>query len=496
MNIADLLQRSARLTPDAPALAQGKKVVASQAQLRDEVASLAAGLAARGVGVGDRVAILAANAPDYVRTMMAIFWCGAAAVPINAKLHRRELDDIVEDSDPALLITSPSMREATEGLERIEWGSKDWAALAANTPMMSGPVERTLDDLAWLFFTSGTTGRSKGAMISHGNLLSAVQGYFSDVDDPPWGAAMLHFAPFSHGTGLYALPLMARGGVQVFPDRAGFDGREVFDLIEMWPQACMFAAPTMVQRMTAAKPADADTSNLRTIVYGGGPLYGHDREAALDAFGPIFAQIYGQGECPMTITSQSRRQFSAAAARGDTTFLDSVGAPFTGTQVRICKPDGSECETGNIGEVTVRSATVVCGYWKNESGTTEALRNGWLWTGDLGFIDERGLLHLSGRSKEMIVTGGSNVYPIEVENVLLAHEAVREAAVLGIVDAEWGEAVVAFVVMEGGEERTGELDAWCRDHLTRFKCPKRYEFREELPKNAYGKVAKRELGEG
>tara|TARA_R110000787_G_scaffold86057_5_gene183186 strand:+ start:14538 stop:16091 length:1554 start_codon:yes stop_codon:yes gene_type:complete len=504
MNIARFLQRAAGLYGDRPALALNERVVASYSDFARTAAHLGQGLKDRfAITPGDRVAICMSNRPDYALIAFACWWAGAAIVAVNAKLHSKEIRYILENSGAKLCFGCPKTAPLLTGMEApsgtlrqvIIDSHEDLTDLQAPDP--ADLIMRSPGDLAWLFYTSGTTGQPKGAMISHGNLLSMTQAYFSDVDSVAPGAAILHMAPMSHGSGLYALPFVAAGGVQVMPDSGGFDEAGFFDLLTEWPDASMFAAPTMVSRLTArARASNPDHQNLRTIVYGGGPLYLDDLRAAVDLFGPKFAQIYGQGECPMTITSMSRQNMTAALMANDTGYLESVGAPFTGTEVRILNEAGDDAALGETGEIAVSSATVMPGYWNNPAATRQSIRNGWLLTGDLGILDDRGLLTLRGRAKELIVSAGTNIYPIEVENILTLHPDVREAAVVGVRDQKWGERVVAFVLPDGSinpidlKER---LDRHCLDHIARFKRPKQYVFIQEMPKNAYGKVVKRQL---
>jgi acyl-CoA synthetase (AMP-forming)/AMP-acid ligase II len=247
----------------------------------------------------------------------------------------------------------------------------------------------------------------------------------------------------------------------------------------------------MVQRLRlAAAAAQRRPANLRSIVYGGGPMYVEELKKSLAAFGPVFAQIYGQGEAPMTITSLRRADHALA----DEAILGSVGWARSGVEVAVVGADGRPLAPGEIGEIVCRGDVVMAGYWRNAAATAEALRDGWLWTGDLGSLDARGYLSLRDRSKDVVISGGSNIYPREVEEALLAHAGVSEACVVGAPDAEWGEVVVAFVVRAEGSDVTAQaLDAHCLARIARFKRPKRYEFVAALPKNNYGKVLKREL---
>jgi long-chain acyl-CoA synthetase len=261
----------------------------------------------------------------------------------------------------------------------------------------------------------------------------------------------------------------------------------------------MFAAPTIVKRLVdhaeahGLGPADAARA-FKTIVYGGAPMYVADIRRALRVMGPRFVQIYGQGETPMVGTALSRAHLAATAHPRYLERLASVGIAQTPVLLRIADAEGRELPTGEIGEVLVRGDSVMAGYWRNPEATAAALRDGWLFTGDVGCLDADGFLTLKDRSKDLLISGGSNIYPREVEEVLLTAPGVAEVAVVGAPDAEWGEVVVAFVVARDGDEpATAALDAHCLAHMARFKRPKRYLFVESLPKNNYGKVLKTEL---
>ena len=247
----------------------------------------------------------------------------------------------------------------------------------------------------------------------------------------------------------------------------------------------------MVKRMTGAARAAGDRGEgLRTVVYGGGPMYLADIEEAVAHFGPVFVQIYGQGECPMGISALSRAEVADRSHPNWRERLASVGRAQSPVEVRIGDAEGQALPAGEIGEIMVRGDVVMPGYWRNEAATAKTLVDGWLMTGDMGLMDADGYVTMRDRSKDMIISGGSNVYPREVEEVLLTHPGVREVSVVGRPHADWGEEVVAFVV---GEAATGELDRLCLDNIARFKRPKDYVFVPELPKNNYGKVLKTEL---
>jgi long-chain acyl-CoA synthetase len=328
--------------------------------------------------------------------------------------------------------------------------------------------------------------------------------FLSDVEAIAPGDALLHPAPLSHGSGLYVLPHVLAGAVHVVPESGAFDADEIFALLDAWDRACFFAAPTMVKRLVAAPGVGgARLDRLKSIVYGGGPMYVADCKAAFAALGPRLAQIYGQGESPMTITAMKRALIADAVARGDDARLGSVGVAQTGIDIRVAGADDCALAPGEVGEVLVRGPTVMRGYWMNPQASRETLANGWLHTGDVGVVDGDGFLTLKDRSKDLIVSGGSNIYPREIEEVLLLHPGVAEAAVIGRFDPEWGEEVVACVVARDGVPASAEarraleesLDAVCLANIARFKRPKAYRFMAELPKNNAGKVLKTTLRE-
>ena len=494
MNLGLWLHRRAQVDPDRPALFLGRDKVADYAGFADRAARVAGWLAAQGIGPGDRVAIFMKNCPDYLVAQYGIWYAGAVVVPINAKLHGREAAFILEDSGAAVVFTSPGLNdalaEAGTTCRSVDLRGADWAAAMAQTPVVA-PADRAADDLAWLFYTSGTTGRPKGVMITHRMLIAMSLTYFTDVDAATDADAAIYAAPMSHGAGIYNMVHVLVGARHVCPLSGGFEAAEIFDLARHFGRAHMFAAPTMVKRLTEAAKASGETGEgLHSIVYGGGPMYVADIVEATDHFGPVFVQIYGQGECPMGISALSRAEVADRSHPNWRARLASVGRAQAPVELRIGDADGNPLPVGEHGEIMVRGDIVMPGYWQNDAATAKALRSGWLMTGDIGFLDAEGYLTLQDRSKDMIITGGSNVYPREVEEVLLTHPGVREVSVVGRAHPEWGEEVVAFVV---GQAEPADLDRLCIDNIARFKRPKDYVFLTELPKNNYGKVLKTEL---
>lgn len=499
MNLAQHLERMARVSGDAPAVALGTDVVLTYEDLGLRAATLAGGLRkALGLDVGDRAAIITPNCPQFLEILYGIWHAGLTAVPINAKLHSSEYAHILADMDASVCFCAPSLAHdiknvAPAGCRIITLESPDYGALFQGKPYPL--VDRAPTEIAWIFYTSGTTGLPKGACLTHRNLMAMIYCYLVDVDPtPPW-TAILHAAPMSHGSGLYALAYVMQGGLHVIPSSGGFDPDEIFDLVDAWPGTSFFAAPTMVRRLTSHdRPAPGGA--LRAIVYGGGPMHVEDCLAALEKFGPKLTQLYGQGESPMTITALTAKAHMHGNSPAPRSRLGSVGIAQSGVEVRIIDSHGKPCEAGNTGEICVRGDAVMQGYWNNPKATAKTLKNGWLHTGDIGVLDAQGYLTLMDRSKDVIISGGQNIYPREVEEVLLRHESVAEAAVIGVQDRDWGESVEAVLVLEAGKAlNTEALDAFCLEHLARFKRPKTYRILDCLPKNNTGKVLKRALRE-
>jgi long-chain acyl-CoA synthetase len=494
MNVARMLQRTASAFGTRPALAFGDRVHATYAEFHARASRLAHGLRTKlGAQPGDRVVLYAANHPHYLEAMWAAWIAGLVVVPVNAKLHPREVAYVLGDSEAIACMTEAQQAGELADVAATSVRLLDLGAIEAAWGDGTLPAEpRAPGDLAWLFYTSGTTGRPKGVMLTHDNLLQMTLAYLADVRAVEPGQALVHAAPLSHGSGLYNLAYVLRAGLNVVPCSRGFDADEVLDLGRHYAGFDMFAAPTLVKRLVAAcrtRPGAAD--GIGRIVYGGGPMYLADLQEALAVLGPRFAQIYGQGESPMTITVLPQAVIADASHPRYLERLQSVGYAQGSVEVAVVGPDDEPLPAGDLGEVVVRGAVVMKGYWNNAEATSAALRGGWLHTGDLGCFDEDGFLALKDRSKDVIISGGSNIYPREVEEALLAHPRVREASVVGMADAEWGEAVVAFVVADG--VTTDELDALCLTRIARFKRPRHYRFVDELPKNNYGKVLKSEL---
>jgi len=501
MSLAHLLVRHALQSPQRPAIFNGTQVHATYGTWAARSAGLAQRLRDAGLAPGDRVVLFMRNHPRYLEVMWGVWWAGLVVVPVNAKLHTREVEWIVDNAQARwAFVSSDVAPDALAGVERqIDIDSPEADTLLAPAAVQAPPAERAPDDTAWLFYTSGTTGRPKGVMITHRNLMTMGLTYFIDVDPVSLDDAIVYGAPMSHGAGLYAVPHLMAGARHVVPASGGVDPAELFALGRALGPLSTFAAPTIVKRLVdhaeeTGLGAEECALSFKTIVYGGAPMYVADVQRALRIMGPRFVQIYGQGETPMVATALSRRHLADIGHPRHLARLVSVGVAQTPVQVRIADEHGRTLPVGEIGEVLVKGDTVMAGYWRNEAATAGAIRDGWLFTGDVGCLDEDGFLTLKDRSKDLIISGGSNVYPREVEEVLLNCPGVSEAAVVGAPDPEWGEVVVAFVVPETDSPLTVDmLDRHCLEQIARFKRPKRYVLVQQLPKNNYGKVLKTEL---
>lgn len=489
MNLANWLVKTAKLHPDAPALFNGTTCCADYAEFANRAASIASHLQTScGVTKGDRVAVFLPNCTEYLEVLYGIWFLGAVAVPINGKLHKKEAAWIISDASAKVVFTNAAL-DLDADVRVLKTDSLQ--TLYKTTPLPS-PVPIGHNDLVWLFYTSGTTGKPKGVMLTSANITAMTLSYFADVDDVHNTDAALYAAPMSHGAGIYNFMHVIRAARHVVPLSGGFDADEILTLAPELQNVSMFAAPTMVRRLIdCAKARNGNGDGIRTIVYAGGPMYLADIIEAVDVMGPRFVQVLGQGECPMSITALSRPQVADRTHPNWRQRLAGVGTAQSAVSVRICDALGNETPTGEVGEICVSGTPVMAGYWQNPKATADTIVDGWLKTGDMGAMDADGFIALHDRAKDMVISGGSNIYPREVEEVLLQHPNVSEVSVVGKQDPEWGEIVVAFVVGDGID--AAALDAFCLDQIARFKRPKLYRFVSELPKNNYGKVLKTDL---
>ena len=497
MNLACLLDAAAHSFSDRPAVSLADRLLYDYAAYGALAAQLAGGLQAAGASPGDCVLLAMNNNAEYFAALFAVWRAGLVAVPANAKLHPREIAFMAADCGARLCFATSDLaeglaRELDPAIRLIALGEADWRNLAAAEPV--AVADRSGDDLAWLFYTSGTTGRPKGAMLSHRNLMSMAVLYLADIDQLTPHDAHFHLAAQSHATGLFGLSHIAKATHQVLPTSGGFSPGELADLLRLHASASFFVPPTGLRRLIRDPGFQgARIENIRTVLLGAAPVYAVDLKAGYEVFGARLWNGYGQGESPCTITAMPKPLLARAIEQGDEARMVSVGLARTGIEVAVVDGEDRPRPAGEVGEVVVRGDTVMAGYWGLPEASAAALRGGWLHTGDLGALDARGFLTLLDRAKDLVISGGSNIYPREIEDVLLEHPAVAEAAVIGVPDPEWGESVMAVIVPRDGGLDVAELDALCLRRIARYKRPKHWRLVAALPKNGAGKVLKREL---
>jgi acyl-CoA synthetase (AMP-forming)/AMP-acid ligase II len=508
MHVGHLLTRAARRYPDRPAWLQGDAVIPFR-EAEARVNRLAHAFLALGARPGDRIGMLLPNCYQGLETILAPMKAGLGVVPMNVRLHPREHRYMLDDAGARILVYGAELRDhvrtiradlgAVERFVCVGGGGEDldYEAMLAGQPDTPPAAAVEPDDLAWLFYTSGTTGHPKGAMLTHRNLLTMVEQFLLDIDPAAPTDVLLHAAAITHGSGLSLFHHLARGAANAFPATRSFDPPRIFDAIERYRVTTMFLVPSMIHTLTTSpERARYDLSSLHTIFYGGAPMYVEQLLEAIQAFGPIFVQLFGQGEAPMTCTTLPKAEHLAGDDPVRLRRLASAGREVTGVRVRVVDPEDREVPAGEMGEIVVRSDLVMKGYWNKPEATAETLRGGWLHTGDIGSMDDDGYVYITDRQKDMIISGGSNIYPREVEEVICGHPAVFEVAVIGVPDPKWGETVKALVVLRPGARATeGDIVEHCRRALASYKKPQSVEFLSELPKNAYGKILKRELRE-
>ena len=492
-NLAQALFSTARLQPDETGLSQGARSW-SWGQLSARAQSLAAALASRGLGKGDRILVHSRNSPAMVEAMWATFALGAVWVPTNNRLTPPEVAYLAEASGAKLFLCDsafPEHASALGGVDQAEIGGADWERWATAGGAFA-PVDVIYDDPAWFFFTSGTTGRSKAAVLTHGQLTFVMNNHLADLFPGLTSAvSALVAAPLSHAAGLHMLAHTARGVRTVITASDRLDPAEVWRLIDQERVATLFTVPTLLKRLVEHPAVDQhDKSSLTAVLYAGAPMYRADQQRAFDKLGDALVQYYGLGEVTSNITvlpGRMHRQVLEGAESGAGT----CGYVRTGMELSIQNADGAALPSGAIGEICVRGPAVFAGYHNNPDANAKAFRGGWFHTGDLGFLDARGLLTITGRESDMYISGGSNVYPREAEELLMTHPAVLEAAVVGVPDPEWGEVGIAAVVLKPGAQASDkDLAAFLDGKLARYKRPRRLVFWPELPKSGYGKIPK------
>lgn len=506
MNSFFFLDKAARQWPDTVAQLQGSESWTYR-EFRQRALAIGGNLRALGCQPGDRVAFCIANSPRILEVVFGCFAAGLVVVPINARLHVREMAYIVENSGAKVLVHGEEFAAAIEENRALfanlaarictgpKAGCQPFETLTDPSSALAAGSEAAPEDICWLFYTSGTTGKPKGAIWTHRIVSRIVMNYLADLHSIQPGEVVLHCAPMSHGSGIIALPAVARGATNAIMEGASFDPVTLLQTVDaLGVSHIAFMAPTQINKMLEdADPAAFDLSSLRAITYGGAPIYVDQLKRAIAAFGSVFIQLYGQGESPITITGLGADAHARLLAAGDPR-LGSAGQTRTDVEAACVDENDNLLPPGKPGEVVVRGEIVMPGYWNNPEASVEALRGGWLHTGDIGYFDEEGYLFLLDRAKDMVISGGNNVYPREVEEVLILHPDIAECVVFGIPDDYWGEAVHAVVVTRTGATLNAEdVIGFCGEHLAGYKKPKAVDFVEALPVSGYGKVLRREI---
>jgi fatty-acyl-CoA synthase len=507
MNLAYMLTQNARRHGEGTAFIWAERRY-SWREIEAKVNALAAALAAQGIAKGDRILVHSKNGDEMFWSMFAAFRLGAVWVPTNFRLMPDEVAYLATASGAKAFLCHGEFPDHAAAVKAASptlaftWRIGDGGAFGDGTVAEAiaahadkGVEEARVDynDPCWFFFTSGTTGRSKAAVLTHGQMAFVVTNHLADLmpgtteDD-----ASLVVAPLSHGAGVHQLVQTARGVPTILLPTEKFDIAEAFRLIETHKVTNIFTVPTILKMLVEHPAADKyDHSSLRYIIYAGAPMYREDQKAALKKLGGVLVQYFGLGEVTGNITVLPPGLHDPED--GPHARIGTCGFERTGMQVSIQDDNGRELKPFETGEICVIGPAVFAGYYDNPDANAKAFRDGWFRTGDLGHVDAEGFVYITGRASDMYISGGSNIYPREVEEKILTHPAVGEVAVLGVPDPFWGEVGVAVCVAREGAKPVSEaeLAAFLAPKVPRYKMPKRFLFWDALPKSGYGKVPKR-----
>ncbi|MDV6317997.1 acyl-CoA synthetase [Chromohalobacter sp. HP20-39] len=505
MNLANFLTQAARRFPHEDALVMGNNTLTWQS-LDQRVSALTLALRAQGIKKGDRILVHSRNGFEMIETQLAAFRLGAVWAPANFRISPDESKWLAELTAARVLIIGAefedhcnAMFEASPSLAftvRIgegSFGDVDYESfLREHEGQACHNADVQHDDPCWFFFTSGTTGRSKAAVLTHGQMGFVTTNHLCDLMPGTDHAtdASLVIAPLSHGSGIHYLPQLARGVKTVLPSESGFNADEIWQLIEHHRITNIFTVPTIVKMLVEDPAVDHyDRSSLRYIIYAGAPMYRADQKFALEKLGNVLVQYYGLGEVTGNITVLPPVLHSAS---DDEMKTGTCGYDRTAMQVSIQDDAGNELAPSETGEICVCGLGVFAGYYANPEANEKSFRDGWFRTGDLGHIDDEGFLYITGRASDMFISGGSNIYPREIEEKMLTHPGIREVAIIGMPDNHWGEVGVAAIVPVEGKTLDAEtLRKWIKTKVSGYKVPHRYHFFDDLPKSNYGKITKK-----
>ena len=509
MNLGRLLTHTARLYPQRPALILHEQTL-NWKQINDRVNAMVSALRALGIKKGDRILLQSRNNLQTFENSWTAFKLGCVWVPTNFRLTPPEVAYLGASSGAFVMIVedcfhthTDAVKAASESLKHIvvigqpRPGELSYEALIAQH-LGATDAEETVgyDDPLWFFYTSGTTGKPKAGILTHGQMAFVVNNHLADlIPSTTEQDCSIAVAPLSHGAGIHALLNVARGAATVLMPSEKLDPAAFWQAVERYRVTNMFTVPTIIKMLVEHPAVDMyDHSSLQYVIYAGAPMYRADQKLALNKLGKVLVQYFGLGEVTGNITVLPRDMHSEDDADPHAN-IGSCGRPRVGMEVAILNDKLETVATGEIGEICCRGPAVFAGYHGNAEATTKALRGGWFHTGDLGRMDERGLLYITGRESDMYISGGSNVYPREVEEVLLTHPGVAEIAILGIPDEKWGEIGVAVVVRREGipAVEAPELLGYLEGRCAKYRWPRQFVFWESMPKSGYGKIVKKDI---
>ncbi|MFB4211509.1 class I adenylate-forming enzyme family protein [Shouchella sp. JSM 1781072] len=452
--------------------------------LKEESCRLTSALTAKGLQKGDRIAILASNRVEHIVMDLAVAIGGFVKVPINIKLHPKEIDFILQHSKASVLIGEKALTDVVESSIVTITLEEDYKDFISKYDIKYPNISLSERDPFAIMYTSGTTGRPKGAVLSHRAIIASAQSLMMACEIG-YDDIIGHVAPLTHGSNFLAQCALFFGLKQVIFDK--FDSERTPHQLEQQRVTTIFMVPTIVNLMVQEEGFNPKKLKfLKSINMAGAPIASEKLQEALQQLGPIFAETYGLVEAPMAITIMPKNKLPQ--------HMSSCGAVGPMVDMVIRDEAGVEVPQGEVGEVTCKGPLVMDGYWENEEATRDAIKDGWFFTGDLGWTDERGYLHLIDRKNDVIISGGMNIYPREVEEALNEHEGVKEVCVFGVPDDKWGETTYAHVVLKHGfTTDAAQLISHCKEHVASYKKPAHIEIVTALPKSPYGKILRREL---
>ncbi len=504
MTIARYLTRMASNYPDRCGLIYGQERW-TYSQYESVTNRFANAYASAGIRPGDRIAVFHTNCPEHPFSLFAAAKLGAMYCPLNYRLKGAELSHVLTDCEPAIVLTGKRYADQVMAVTKDVKATKftlvidalpgepnalhDFLSGADDCPPQA---DVPVDAIALLLYTSGTTGAQKGVLHSHANIIQRCEGRSTAFDDPAIEKIGLLAVPVFHVTGIQVMvKTVAAGGTLVIMPQ--FKVEDFLRIVQAERVQMAAVVPTMLEQVVEYPDLDKfDLESLRVIVYGGSAISPQLIRRAMEKLPCMFIQGYGLTEAGVTWLQPSEHTPETAPGKRDR--LGSVGRAIPGVEIAIIDDAGRRLPAGEVGEIIIRGSGIMQGYWRRQEETEQSIRDGWFHTGDMGSLDEEGYLYISGRKKDLIIRGGENIAPLEIENLLVTHPAVAEAAVFGIPDSKWGEIVAAAVVLKPSKQASAdELTEYCRQRIASYKKPERIFFVKSLPRNAAGKVLKKDL---